>query len=121
MKTTEFDEMLDLLKQATLNGKLEWSVNSNSKFSFSTIVNSCTIIVSNYYDPVGLSNKATVEMLNASGESFKKNVYSQSVKPDRYDQVKELYNVIKDRYFKISESEQLILNGLRELADNNNE
>lgn len=117
MKTTEFDEMLELLKQATLSGKLEWSHASNSKFSFSTSVNGCTIVISNYYDNVGMTNKAVVEMLNTSGESFKKNVYSQTVKPERYDQVKVLYDTIKDRYYKISESEQLILSGLRDLTD----
>lgn len=117
MKTTEFEEMLQLLKQATLSGKLEWFMTANSKVSFSTLINGCTIVISNFYDNVGMSNKAAVEMLNASGESFKKNVYSQSVKPERYDQIKEIFDVIKDRYYKISESEKLILSGLRELTD----
>jgi len=121
MKTTEFEEMLDLLKEATLSGKLEWSATNNSKFSFSAIVNGCTIIVSNFYDPVGMSNKVTIELLNSSGDSFKKNVYSQTVKPERYDQIKELYNAIRDRYYRITESELLILSGLRNLADDKGE
>ena len=117
MKTAEFDEMLVLLKQATQSCKLKWSVANNSKFSFSAKVNGCTIILSNFYDTVGMANKASIEMLNASGELFKKNVYSQSAKPERYDSLKELFDLIKDQYYKISESEQLILEGLRKLTD----
>lgn len=120
MTVTEFDEMINLLKQATKNEKLIWETEGNI-ISFKTMVNGCKVVVSVYYDNVSMSNKASIEMFNISGNSFKKNVYGQSAKPEIYFKIKELYDLIKDHYYKITESEHLILNGLRELSFDNKE
>lgn len=120
MTVTEFDEMINLLKQATDNEKLIWEKEGNI-ISYKTLVNGCKVVVSIYYDNVSMSNKASIEMFNISGDSFKKNVYSQSAKPEIYFKIKELYDLIKDHYYRITESEHLILNGLRELSSDNKE
>lgn len=115
MKTEEIDEMLKLLKTATKFGKLTWVLDKEDT-TFTTDVNGCSIAIDLYYDGVTMAKKASIELFNDVGDSFKKWNYSESVRPERYMQIKELYNLVKDQYFKISESERLILNGLRNLT-----
>lgn len=69
-----------------------------------------------FYDTAAMGNKATIELFNNTGDSFKKKTFSEKGKPDRYNQINDLYNVINDRYYRITESENLILDGLRDLT-----
>lgn len=117
MKNSEFEEMLELLKTATEQNKLVWSIEPSDETVYLTTVNGCRIEVSVYYDTTAMSNKASIELFNTSGDSFKKRTFSESGKPERYSQIHDLYDVINDRYYRIKESENLILEGLRELTD----
>lgn len=117
MKGVEFDEMIERLKDATQKDKLTWTIEPSDETIFYTSVNGCRIDVSVYYDASVMANKSSIELFNTSGYSFKKKVFSESGKPERYAQIHELYNVINDRYYKVKESEGLILTGLRDLTE----
>lgn len=117
MKNSEYDEMLEHLKIATEQNKLIWSIDPSDETVYSTNVNGCRIDVSVYYDASALSNKASIELFNSTGDSFKKNTFSEKAKPERYYQINALFDVINDRYYRIKESENLILEGLRDLID----
>lgn len=117
MKSSEYDEMLEHLKVATEQNKLIWSIDPSDETVYSAMINGCKIEVSVYYDASALSNKASIELFNTTGESFKKKTFSEKGKPDRYYQINALFNVINDRYYRIKESENLILEGLRELIN----
>jgi len=117
MKKIEFDEMIERLTTATEQQKLKWAIDSTDETVYYTSVNNCRIEVSTYYDASAVSNKASIELFNTSGDSFKKRVFSEKAKPDRYNQINDLYEVINDSYYRIKESESLILEGLRELTD----
>ena len=117
MKNSEYDEMLELLRNATEHDKLTWSIDPSDETIYETSVNGCRIEVSVYYDTSALTNKASVELFNAAGDSFKKKIFSEKSKPERYNQINDLFNVINDRYYKITESENLILDGLRDLTN----
>ena len=117
MKNSEFVEMLERLKIATEQNRLEWSIDPSDETVYNTYVNGCRIEVSVFYDTTAMGNKATIELFNNSGDSIKKNAYSEKGKPDRYDQINALYNIINDRYYRITESENQILDGLRDLTE----
>lgn len=117
MKSVEFDEMIDRLKDATKKDKLTWTIEPSDETIFYTSVNGCRIEVSVYYDASAMVNKTSIELYNISGDSFKKRIFSENGKPERYAQIHELYNIINDRYYKIKESETLILEGLRDLTE----
>jgi len=117
MKSVEFDEMIQRLQDATKKDKLKWAIEPSDETIYYTSVNGCRIDVSVYYDASAMANKSSIELFNTSGDSFKKKVFSENGKPERYAQIHELYKVINDRYYKIKESETLILDGLRDLTD----
>lgn len=116
MKSAEYDEMISRLKLATEKNMLKWSLDKDDSTLFTTSVNGCIIDVSVYYDSAALSNKAILELYNTDGESFKRKVFSEKGMPERFNQINELHDLIYNNYYKIKESENLILDGLRELT-----
>lgn len=60
-------------------------------------------------------NIASIELFNQGGLSFATYTYSSQVDEGDYNQLSELESVVRDRYFKITESEELIISGLESL------
>lgn len=117
MKKAEFEEILVMLKSATEKKKLNWSLAPNDDTLFFTTINGCRVDVSSYYDASTMSNKAYIEFYNTNGDSFRKSTYSENLSKERYNQLSDLYDCINNQYYKIKESEQLIIEGLRDMID----
>ena len=114
MSIEDYDKMIELLKKATLNGKLKWDY-SNSMGKFYTYVKDCKVELQLYYDASMQDNKACLILYNQDGQSFATYSYYSQVDGEDYKTLNELEDIIRDKYYKITESENLILKGLEEL------
>ena len=86
------------------------------KKGFSTIVNECPIKIYPDYDTfLGCSNYS-LALANPQGVVF--NTYSVDELSDKsgYDRLNDLYVIIKDSIYQISESEKKIMDGLDALV-----
>ncbi len=114
MSIEDYERMIELLKETTLSGKLQWDY-SNSPKRFYTFINDCKVELQLYYDSSMQDNKACLILYNQNGQSFASYYYYSQVDGDDYNKLSELEDIIRDKYYKITESENLILNGLEKL------
>ena len=118
--TEQYSKMLDMLEQSTQKGLLIWSVGANSSI-FYTTVNGCRIDVEASYDVNMKENVARLRLYNADGEIFSRQFFMKKFDVEEYDRVYHLYMVIKDKYYKVTESENLIMTGLDQLLNKKDE
>ena len=113
MTEEQFIKMLELLVEATRKDKLKWDENGGY---FKTTIDGCKIILSSNYDVSIDSYYFRLALHNKEGKEFASYTYFDSTDKAKYEELAKLYNVINDRFYKISESEKIILEGLEELA-----
>ena len=113
MTEEQFIKMIEMLVEATRKDKLKWDENGGR---FITSVGSCKIILSSNYEVSIDSFYFKLALYNEEGKEFASYIYSDSTDKTKYAELAKLYNVINDRYYKISESEKIILEGLEELT-----
>lgn len=114
MSIEDYERMIELLKETTLSGKLQWDYGNSTK-KFYTYINDCKVELQLYYDSSMQDNKACLILYNQNGQSFASYYYYSQVDGDDYNKLSELEDIIRDKYYKITESENLILNGLEKL------
>lgn len=54
-------------------------------------------------------------MYNEDGRSFNRYIFSEKVDKAEYDRLNRLNEIVKDKFFKVTESEQRIMQGLNDL------
>lgn len=113
MTEEQFIKMIEMLVETTRKDKLKWNENGGR---FITSVGGCKIILSSNYDVSIDSSYFKLALHNKEGKEFASHTYFDSTDKAKYEELAKLYNVINDRYYKISESEKIILEGLEELT-----
>lgn len=114
MTNEQYSKMIDMLVESTTKNLLTWNRDDGSA-SFYTKVNNCRLELKVFYDVTVKDNKARFEMYNVDGRSFNRYVFSEKVDKIEYDRLYRLNRIVKDKYFKITESEQRIMQGLNDL------
>lgn len=112
MDTNKFSKIIELLNSATEKNSLVWTeVNTN----FSTSISGCKIIVSSCFDSLTNEYFASVAFFNDEGVQFDNVMLYQTSDEEIYNEVMKLYNLISDKYYKKTESENKIIDGLKGL------
>ena len=106
MNNEQYIQLVEMLKQATEKGLLKWELDTSNSV-FYTDINGCRI---NLKD-----NSAMLELFNGDGASFKTFLYTDLMEHAEYERLNRLYEKVKDRYYRISESEESIIKGLTDL------
>jgi hypothetical protein len=115
MTEKRYDKMITLLIGVTKSDKLKW--NSDEEHgSFYTGINGCRIEIKSYYDHSLDDSIATLLLSNVNGQQFASYTYSSMSDEDEYKALVELEEAVRDKYYKITESERLIIEGLEQLA-----
>lgn len=114
MTIEQYSQMIDMLMESTTKNLLTWNRDSGNA-SFYTSVNGCRLELKVFYDVAVKDNKARFEMYNVDGRSFNRFVFSEKVDKGEFDRLSRLNVLVKDKFFKVTESEQLILQGLNDL------
>lgn len=113
METSKFSEIIEMLTSATEKNSINWTeVNKD----FNTSVSGCKISVSSCFDSFTNEYYVSVAFFNDEGVQFDKELLYQA-SDEMYNEVMKLYNLISDKYYKKTESENKILNGLKGLLE----
>lgn len=116
MNAENFNKMLNMLIQATKEKKIEWQEITMHAPGFLTEVGGCQVKILSDYDLQLEESSYVISLLNPDGRVFSTISYSESDDSVEYKIVDELYNTIRDVMYRISESEDLILNSLQKLT-----
>ena len=114
MNQSDYLNMVVMLRTATLKKKIHWEENNGD---FSTKVGGCLIeIISSYDFQVGISSYS-LRLYNTENVLFETISYSEDVDNENYQRLNDLYQTIRDVNYKITESEKIILDGLKKLTE----
>lgn len=112
MEINKLSKIIELLTSATEKDSLVWTeVNS----SFSTVISECKIIVSSCLDSFTNEYYVSVDFYNDKGVQFDNVIFYQTSEGEIYKMIIDLYNLISDKYYKKTESENKIIDGLKGL------
>lgn len=115
MKEEEYQKMLNMLIEATETKKIVWDEEPNSKGAYSTFIGGCPVKIWKDYNFNTDEDSYTLVLANPDGRVFSTYSYSEGDASEYYKQLSRLYLVISDVVYRISESEKLILDGLKEM------
>lgn len=112
MERNKFSKIIEMLTSATEKDSLVWTeVNT----SFSTVISECKIIVSSCFDSFTNEYYVSVDFYNDKGVQFDNVIFYQTSEGEIYNMIMNLYNLISDKYYKKTESENKIIEGLKGL------
>lgn len=114
MKQEKFDEMVGMLLKATEEKKIQW-VEDTSANSFSAKINGCAITIRSIYDVTIDEPSYSLSLLNTSGVVFATYSFDETADKDNFGKLKRLYFAIRDFVYHITESENMIMQGLEDL------
>lgn len=114
MKIEQYTKMVDLLISATIDEKMRWTEHNGD---FSVNIDGCQITLSAIYDVTIDSSTYTMSLINKDGVVFGTYTFDENSDKNEYGQLNRLYWIIKDKTYKISESENIIMNGLKNLLN----
>lgn len=112
METNKFSKIIEMLTSATENNRLVWTELNTT---FGTSVSGCKITVSSCFDSFTNEYFASVAFFNDKGVQFDNVMLYQTSDEEIYNEVMKLYNLISDKYYKKTESENKIIDGLKGL------
>lgn len=115
MTDIQYTQLIENLNKATVSGKLKWSISNNDSTEFYAVINNCKITISVYYNSISKSNIAELKLFNEDGNVIREYKYYESSKKEKYDEIDILYDLVDDRYFMRSETENSIMKGLEEM------
>ena len=115
----QFIKMVGLLQQSTEKNLLEWKRDNNGLFF--TIINGCRVDIESYFDTDFRDSAIKVRFFNVDGRIFNTSYYTKKVDVKEYELLSRLHDTIRDRYYKVTESEQLIFNGLNDILNGKGE
>lgn len=118
MKDDDYKKMIDMLIMATVGNKIEWRENAKPTGSYETSVAGCGIKIWTDYDIQFDDTSYSISLANPDGRVFSTYSYNEADNTEEYQHLGTLYNAIRDMVYRITESENLILNGLRNMTEN---
>jgi len=116
MTNEQYDKMIELLKETTQNDKLKWNYNKSSD-KFYTYINDCKIELNIRFNAGIQDSIASIELFNQDGLSFATYSFYSKVDVDDYNKLNDLDDIVRDKYYKITESESIIISGLEKIND----
>ena len=112
METNKLSIIIEMLTSATEKDSLVWTeVNT----SFSTVISECKIIVSSCLDSFTNEYYVSVDFFNDKGVQVDNVIFYQTSEREIYEKIMYLYDLISDKYYKKTESENKIIDGLKGL------
>ena len=120
MNQQNYDLIVDLLLQATKLEKISWEKIS-SKNGFGTNINNCCVTVSTSYDFTIDETSFSLTLSNTKGEEFANYYSSENSDKNDYAKLRSLYYAVRDVVYRITESENLIISGLKEVIEQSDE
>lgn len=114
MNNNDLVEMIDMLIKATQNRRLAWDeMNTNT---YLTHVDGCGIELSSGFEFEVGDAYYKLSLSNADGELFANYSFSEITDASQYQSLKNLEVTIRDVRYRITESENAIMNGLRKMT-----
>lgn len=120
MNQQNYDLIVDLLLKATKLEKISWEKIS-SKNGFGTNINNCWVTVSTSYDFTIDETSFSLTLSNTKGEEFANYYSSENSDKNEYVKLRSLYYAVRDVVYRITESENLIISGLKEVIKQSDE
>lgn len=120
MNQQNYDLIVDLLLKATKLEKISWEKIS-SKNGFGTNINNCWVTVSTSYDFTIDETSFSLTLSNTKGEEFANYYSSENSDKNEYVKLRSLYYAVRDVVYRITESESLIISGLKEVMKQSDE
>lgn len=114
MNQNDYTNMVEMLNTATQEKKIHWDEQNDN---FSTIIGGCLIELVSSYDYQANVSSYYLKLYNKDGMLFETFSYSEDVDTEEYQHLNELYTNIRDVNYKITESEKIILDGLKKLTE----
>ena len=113
MNQQNYNQMVDMLIAVTKSKKISWQ-EDRSHNAFYTQINGCKVTIYSVYEISIDESSYSLSLANPNGEVFYTYSFSESTDKDEYEKLKKLYSEIRDVVYRITESENLILQGLEE-------
>ena len=118
MNQNDYTNMVEMLNTATQEKKIYWDEQNDN---FSTIICGCLIELVSSYDYQANVSSYYLKLYNKDGILFETFSYSEDVDTEEYQHLNELYTSIRDVNYKITESEKIILDGLKKMTEPSND
>lgn len=118
MNPNDYISMVEMLITATQEKKIHWEEQNDN---FSTKIGGCLIELIPSYEYQTNISSYYLKLYNKEGVSFETFSYSENVDEEEYQRLNELYATIRDVNYKITESEKIIMDGLRKLTEPSND
>lgn len=115
MIDSQYNDMISMLIQATKSHKLIWSWDEATSEYFCTL-GGCGIHISSSVNFEMQSESIVLSLFNKDAVQFDSFGADSVFDTERYNQLHILYQEIRNSFFKIKESEEIIMNKLRELT-----
>lgn len=109
MTQEQYNSMIAMLIMATQNRKLNWT---EANGDFYTEIDGCTLWICLNYDFSVNTSSYILKLFNKDNVQFETFTYTEDENSDEYQQLDLLYKNIRDVLYKITESENAILNRL---------
>lgn len=120
MNEQNYNHMIDMLIKATQLKLISWEEDA-SRNAFVTKIHDCKIKIKSVYD-IGIEESSVLLSLsNPDNVVFSTYSFSEETDKAEYDKLSLLYSVIRDVVYRISESEGMILKGLKKILDESND
>lgn len=119
MEERTVNEIIRLLHEVTSSESIRWENIGNDIFS--TSIDKCKINISSNYDGYNNDYYVNLTFFNVDGVQFDSVTYYETPNSEIYKTVHDLYNLISDKFYKKSESERIIISGLKKLIYNQTE
>ena len=118
MKQTDYIKMVEMLSIATVTQKICWDEKNSS---FSTKIGGCLIELTYSYDFNVNTYTYYLKLYNNEGRLFETMSFSDDENTEEYNRLNELYANIRDIKYRITESEKIILDNLKDLINKSGE
>lgn len=115
MNDIQYNEMVSMLTKATQTRRLTWVWHEDTG-EYITKLGDCQISISSNIDFQMQAEVVVLALINANGDQFDSLTGNSVIDTDRYKQLNKLYIEVRNSYFKIRESEDIIMKKLRELT-----
>ena len=113
MNQQNYNRMVVMLINATKSQKISWQEDVQHN-AFYTQINGCKVTIYSVYEISIDESSYSLSLANPNGEVFYTYSFSESTDKDEYEKLKTLYSEIRDVVYRITESENLILQGLED-------
>lgn len=115
MNDKDYKDMLQMLLQLTEKGKIKWEVGKKAN-QFKAKIGDGYVEVSHSDDPMLDYQYLTLALLNDLNQRVHVFSFNDSEEQDEFRQLAKLYNLVNDKVYKITETENSIMSALKDMS-----